>query len=340
MRIGEYITKRLAYAVLVIILVSMVTFTVARILPADPARTWVGPRATVDQLQKAHEILGLDRPLPVQYLRYVGSLLRGDLGTSIVSRHAISIDLRTFLPATMELVFFAMLLAVIIGIPIGVISGSRRDKWFDHVSRIFSVAGTSMPTFWLGVLLILFFYGQLELLPIGGRVDRDILIYHPIEQITGFHLIDAALTGNWDAWKNALVHIILPGVTLALYDIGLTIRMTRSNMIEVLSEKYILAARAAGLPNRTVIFKLALRNAIIPTLNLLGLGFVYALTGAIVVEVIFTWPGLGNYVTNAILSADFPVIMAVTLIVTVLYVFINLAIDLLQSVVDPRVVLD
>jgi peptide/nickel transport system permease protein len=148
------------------------------------------------------------------------------------------------------------------------------------------------------------------------------------------------LSGNWEGLKSVVLHLILPGFTLALYDIGLTIRMTRSNMIEVLSEKYILAARAAGLPNRMIIFKYALRNAIIPTLNLLGLGFVYALTGAIVVEVIFTWPGMGSYVTDAILAADFPVIMAVTLIVTVLYVFINLIIDLLQTVIDPRVVLE
>jgi peptide/nickel transport system permease protein len=240
----------------------------------------------------------------------------------------------------MELVFFAMLLAVVIGIPVGVIAGSRRNSWFDHAARVFSIAGTSVPSFWLGLLLILLFFSKLELLPIGSRVSREIILYHPIEPITGFYILDSILTGNWTALKSVLTHIILPGVTLALYDIGLTIRMTRSNMIEVLSEKYILSARAAGLPNQMVIFKYALRNAIIPTLNLLGLGFVYALTGAIVVEVIFTWPGMGSYVTQAILAADFPVIMAVTLIVTVLYVFINLLIDLLQTVVDPRVVLE
>lgn len=340
MRRGEYVIKRLALAVLVIVSVSIITFVVARVLPADPARTWVGPRATAEQLKRAHELLGLDLPIPVQYARYVGSLLRGDLGISIVSRHAILFDLKSYLPATMELVCFSIFLAVAIGIPVGVIAGSRRNSWFDHASRVFSIAGTAMPAFWLGVLLILLFYGKLGMLPIGGRVDREITLYHPIQSITGFHTVDALLTGNWVAWKSAMVHIVLPGVTLALYDIGLTIRMTRSNMIEVLSEKYILAARASGLPNRTIIFRLALRNAIIPTLNLLGLGFVYALTGAIVVEVIFSWPGMGNYVTSAILSADFPVIMAVTLIVTVLYVFINLAIDLLQTVVDPRIALE
>lgn len=340
MRRGEYILKRLGLAVLVIISVSIITFIIARIVPSDPARTWVGPRATAEQIAKATQKLGLDLPLPMQYLRYMGDLLRGDLGVSIQSRHPILLDLRVYLPATMELVFFSMSLAIFIGIPIGVTAGSKRNTWFDHVSRVLSIAGTSMPTFWLGLLLILLFFSKLHLLPIGGRVSREIILYHPVQQITGFHLVDTLLTGNWIAFKDALIHIILPGVTLALYDIGLTIRMTRSNIIEVLSEKYILAARAAGLPNRIVIFRLALRNAIIPTLNLLGLGFVYALTGAIVVEVIFTWPGMGNYVTKAILAADFPVIMAVTLFVTVLYVFINLAIDLLQTAIDPRVALE
>jgi peptide/nickel transport system permease protein len=340
MRRGEYILRRLILAVVVIISVSIITFVVARVIPADPARRWVGPRATADQIAQAREKLGLDLPLPMQYLRYIGDLLRGDIGVSIQSHNPIVYDLRTRLPATMELVIFSMTLAVFIGIPVGVIAGSRRNSWVDHTSRVFSIAGTSMPAFWLGLLLILLFFSKLELLPLGGRVDREIILYHPIDKITGFYLIDSVVTGNWIALKSALIHLILPGVTLSLYDIGLTIRMTRSNMIEVLSEKYILAARAAGLPNRAIIFKYALRNAIIPTLNLIGLGFVYALTGALVVEVIFTWPGMGKYVTDAILAADFPVIMAVTLIVTVLYVFINMAIDLLQTVIDPRVVLE
>jgi len=340
MRKGEYVLKRLALAVLVIISVSIVTFVVARVVPSDPARMWVGPRATAEQIEMARQKLRLDLPLPMQYVYYMGDLLRGDLGVSIQSRRPIVQDLRTYLPATMELVFFAMALAVFIGIPVGVIAGAKRNSWFDHTSRVLSIAGTSMPAFWLGLLLILLFFGKLELLPIGGRVDREIVLYHPIQPITGFHLVDTVLTGNWTALKSALIHIILPGITLAFYDIGLTVRMTRSNMIEVLSEKYILTARAFGLPERTVVFRLALRNAIIPTLNLLGLGFVYALTGAIVVEVIFTWPGMGSYVTDAVLAADFPVIMAVTLIVTVFYVFINLVIDLLQTVVDPRVALE
>jgi peptide/nickel transport system permease protein len=340
MRRVEYIIRRLILAVVVIISVSIITFIIARVVPSDPARQWVGPRATADQIAAATEKLGLDLPLYEQYFLYIGDLIKGDLGDSIRSHNPISFDLRVYLPATMELVLFAMLLAVVIGIPLGVLTGSRRNTWFDHAGRFFSIVGTSMPSFWLGLLLILFFSSKLGWLPLGGRVSREVLLYYPIERVTGFYVIDSILMGNWVALKSALHHLILPAFTLALYDIGLTTRMTRSNMIEVLSEKYILAAKASGLPNRMIMFKYALRNAIIPTLNLLGLGFVFAITGAIVVEVIFTWPGLGSYVTDAVLAADFPVIMAVTLIVTVMYVFINLAIDLTQTVIDPRVELE
>jgi peptide/nickel transport system permease protein len=191
----------------------------------------------------------------------------------------------------------------------------------------------------LGLLLQLLFFSKLGLLPLGGRVDNTISLYHPIQQITGFHLIDTVVTGNWPAFHNSVVHIILPAFTLAAYATGLTIRMTRSTMIEVLEERYIAAARAAGIPERTVLFRSALKNAIIPTLTVVSLSFVYSLTGAILVEVIFSWPGLGRYVTEAVLGVDFPVIMAVTLVVTVLYVLVNLLIDLLQGYLDPRVTL-
>ena len=335
----EYIVRRLALAVLVLFSVSVVTFVIARIVPSDPAALWVGPRPTPEQIAQARRELGLDQPLYVQYLRYVGALLRGDLGVSVKTHQPILEDLRIYLPATLELVLFGMFMAVAIGIPLGVLAGAWRNSLLDHGSRLVAVAGVSMPTFWLGLLLQLLFFGKLGLLPLGGRVAREISLYSPVEPVTGFYLIDTVITGNWTAFKNALVHLILPAFTLASYAIGLTIRMTRSTMIEVLQEKYIVAARAAGLPERTVLFRLALKNAIVPTLTVLGLSFVYSLTGAILVEVIFSWPGLGTYVTDAILNVDFPVIMAVTLVVTVFYVFINLFLDLLQAVLDPRVTL-
>jgi len=339
MRKWEYIVRRLALAVLVLFSVSVITFIIARVVPSDPAAAWVGPRPTQEQIAQARRKLGLDQPLYVQYLRYVSSLLRGDLGVSVKTHQPILQDLKTYLPATMELVLFGMLMAITIGIPLGVLSGAKRNSLLDHASRLVAIAGVSMPTFWLGLLLQLLFFGKLGWLPLGARVDRDISLYNPVQQITGFYLIDTLLTGNWVALKDSLIHLILPAFTLATYAIGLSIRMTRSTMIEVLEEKYIMAARAAGLPERTILFRLALKNAITPTLTVLGLSFVYSLTGAILVEVIFSWPGLGTYVTNAVLNVDFPVIMAVTLVVTVFYVFINLFLDLLQAALDPRVTL-
>jgi len=257
----------------------------------------------------------------------------------VESHQPILTDLKTYLPATLELVVTGMIMAVLIGIPLGVLSGAKKDSLLDHTSRLLAVAGVSVPTFWMGLLLQLFFFGKLGLLPIGSRVDREISLYHPVQQITGFYLIDSLVSGNWPALRSTLAHLILPAFTLGTYAIGLTIRMTRSTMIEVLEEGYITAARAAGIPERTILFRLALKNAIIPTLTVLALSFVYSLTGAILVEVIFAWPGLGNYVTRAVLSLDFPVIMAVTLVVTVFYVFINLSMDLLQALLDPRVTL-
>jgi len=335
----EYILRRLVMALLVLISVSVVTFLIARVVPSDPAAAWVGPRPTPEQIAKAKEQLGLDEPLYVQYLVYMRGLLRGDLGNSIKTRQPITTDLRSFLPATLELVVAGMVMAVLIGIPLGVLSGAFKGSLLDHATRLFSIAGVSMPTFWLGLLLQLLFFSRLGLLPLAGRISTEVALYHPVEQITGFYLIDTAVTGNWVAFKDALIHIILPAFTLATYPIALSIRMTRSKMIEVLGEKYILAARVSGIPERVILFVLALKNAIVPTITVLGLSFVYSLTGALLVEVIFSWPGLGTYVTNAVLSIDFPVIVSVTLVVTVFYVFINLFLDLVQAMLDPRVTL-
>lgn len=335
----EYVIRRLVMAVFVLISVSIITFAIARVVPSDPAAAWVGPHPTKEQIAKTREKLGLDHPLYEQYLRYARGLLRGDLGNSIKTHQPITTDLKTFLPATLELVLVGMLMAVVIGLPLGVLSGAKKGSLLDHLTRLVSIAGVSMPTFWLGLLFQLFFFGQLKILPLARRLSTEVSLYHPVEQVTGFHLIDTAVAGNWVAFKDALVHLILPAFTLAIYAIGLTIRMTRSTMIEVLNEKYILAARVAGIRERVVLFVLALKNAIIPTITVLGLSFVYSLTGAILVEVIFAWPGLGSYVTNAVLNIDFPVIVSVTLVVTVFYVVINLLLDLAQAMLDPRITL-
>jgi peptide/nickel transport system permease protein len=333
----EYILRRLVMALFVLASVSVLTFFIARVVPSDPAAAWVGPHPTREQIDRVTELLGLDRPLYEQYLRYMDGLLHGNLGTSIITHQPIVKDIKTYLPATLELVLAAMFIAVVIGLPLGVLSGARRGSWLDHSTRLGAVAGVSIPTFWLGLILQLIFFGWLGILPLSGRSSTAVALFNPVEKVSGFYLFDAAVTGNWTAFWDGLRHLVLPAFTLASFAIGLTIRMTRSTMIETLSERYILAARAAGIPERTVLFVLTLKNAIIPTITLLGLTFVYSLTGAILVEVIFDWPGLGSYVTSAVLSLDFPVIVSVTLIVTMFYVVVNLLLDLSQAVLDPRI---
>ena len=332
----SYFFRRLFLALIVIMGVMVITFFISRILPADPVRLFVGARARPDVIEATRQELGLDQPLPVQFVSYVGSVLQGDFGTSFRTKRPILDDLKVFVPATLELVILSMILAVAIGIPVGVIGAAYRGTAIDQLSRIVTIAGVSVPSFWLALILQLLFFGVLEWLPLGGRLSRELAITNAIPSITGFYIIDGILAGNWEAWRDAIWHLILPTFVLATYPISLTARMTRASMLEVLSETYIMAAEAAGLSRREILFKLALKNAIIPTLTVLGLVFAFSITGAILVEIVFSWPGLGTYVTESILAADFPVVMAVTLIVTVIYVTINLAVDLLQSSLDPR----
>jgi peptide/nickel transport system permease protein len=335
----DYLFRRLVMAVFVLISVSVITFFIARVIPSDPAAAWVGSHPTPDQIAKARVQLGLDLPLWEQYLRFMKDLLHGNFGISVRSHQPILNDIKIYLPATLELVVAALIIAIIIGIPFGVLSGAKKGSWLDHLTRLVAVAGVSLPVFWLGLILQLVFFSRLGILPIGGRVSNEVALYHPIQVHTGFYLVDSLITGNWYGFRDAFMHILLPAFALAAFDIGLIIRMTRSSMVEVLSEKYILAARAAGISERTVLFILALKNAIIPTITVVGLSFVYSLTGAILVELIFSWPGLGSYVTSAVLSIDFPVIVSVTLVVTVFYVIINLILDLVQAALDPRITL-
>jgi peptide/nickel transport system permease protein len=237
----------------------------------------------------------------------------------------------------MELVIVATLLALVVGVPVGVLGAAGRGRLFDQLSRVISIAGVSMPAFWLALLLQLTFFLWLGWLPLGGRLSQQIQLANPIETVTGFNLLDAAITGNWVAWRDAAIHTIMPAVVLATYPISLSIRMTRASMVDVLSETYITAARAAGLTEREVLFKLALKNAIVPTLTMMGLLFAYSITGAVLVEIVFTWPGMGSYMTDAILYGDIYVLFAVTLVVTVIYILINLVVDFIQAALDPRI---
>lgn len=332
-----YLIRRLVLAIFVVIGVLAITFIISRLVPSDPARLFTGPRASKEKIEETRERFGLNKPIPAQFVNYVKSTIRGDFGISFKTKTAILTDLKIFLPATLELVILSLLLAVVIGIPIGVYSGAHWGKKFDLLGRVLTISGVSIPSFWLALILQLVFFSWLGWLPMGGRLSREFLIFEPIQHITGFNLIDAAITGHWEAWKDALIHIIMPAIVLAVYPICLISRMMRGSIIEVLTQDYVTAARAGGLPERLVLFRFALKNAIAPTLTVISLVFAYSISGSVLIEIVFNWPGLGKYITDAIINADFPVVLAVTLIVTVIYVLINLFVDLIQAVIDPRI---
>jgi len=333
----EYLIRRLGSGVFVILGVLSVTFIISRVVPGDPARLYLGPRANVEKIEEVREELGLNDPLLEQFARYVTNTLRGEFGYSFFTKRLIIDDLKIRFPATMELVILSMLITLLVGVPVGVLGAARRGNLFDKASRIITISGVSIPVFWLALLMQLLFFLYLDWLPLSGRLSREVLINHPIETTTGFHLIDAAITGNWIAWKDALLHLVMPVITLAVYPISLVVRMTRASMIDVLSETYVEAARASGLSERKILFKLALKNGIIPTLTVMGLLFAYSIIGAVLVEIIFSWPGMGTYMTDAILNSDIYVLFGVTIVITVIYIFINLLIDFIQALLDPRV---
>ncbi|MBW1778640.1 MAG: ABC transporter permease, partial [Deltaproteobacteria bacterium] len=290
-----------------------------------------------EQIAQVREKLGLDRPLLLQFGYYLRDLLRGDLGVSLRTHRPVLAGIIDHLPASLELMFAAILLAMLVGVPLGVISAKKENTAIDHFSRLLAVASTSLPSFWLAMIFQILFFRWLDLFPIGGRLDTVVGLIHPIEKITGFYLFDALITGNWSAFKDALMHLFLPAITLAAYSTGIITRMTRSTMLEVLREDYITTARSVGTSEVEILFVQALRNAIGPTLTAAGLCFAFMLTGTFFIELIFFWPGLGTYTTNAILLNDYPVIMGVTLLMAVFYVTVNLLVDLLIAVVDPRI---
>jgi len=332
-----YVGRRLALLVFVLIGLSIITFTLARIVPSDPAAVYLGPRPRPEQIAEVRIKLGLDKPVYVQYAYYLRDLLHGDLGTSIRTHQPVLKSILRFLPASFELMLTAIILALIIGTLLGVASAQKENTLIDHADRLFAVTGVSLPAFWLGLLFQLLFFRCLGILPLGGRIDIYVSLFSPIKHITGFYVIDSLITGNWVAFKSSILHLILPGITLAAYSTGIIMRMTRATMLEVNREDYIVAARAAGIPERTVVFKYALKNAMAPTLTTAGLAFASMLTATFFIETIFYWPGVGTYTVKSILLNDYPVIMAVTLVGALLYVLVNLVVDLVLVFLDPRI---
>ncbi len=317
--------------------ISAITFTLSRVVPGDPARLAAGLEAREDQVQRLRRELGLDQPLPVQYLRYVRGLLAGDLGRSIFNQQPVRDNLARFFPATFELAAASLVLALALGIPLGVISAVHKDRSIDLLNRVAALLGIAFPVFWIGIILLLIFYFKLGWFPGGGRVDPSLLLAHPVPPVTGLLTLDALITRNWAVMGNALWHLVLPAVCLSLSPLARVMRMTRATMAEVLTEAFVNTARAKGLSERRVVYKHALKNAMIPTITLIGIATGYLLGGSVLVETIFSWPGLGRYAFEAITLLDFQAIMGITLLATVIFVTVNLAVDVLYVSLDPRI---
>jgi len=336
----RFILRRVTWLIFVLLGLCAITFILSRVVPGDPAALYLGPRAKAEQVEMVRIQLGLDQPLYVQFLYYLRDLTQGNLGESLRTHRPVMVGIMDHLPASLELMFGAIMVALFVGIPLGVISAKKENTAIDHFNRLFAVASISLPSFWLAMILQIIFFRLLGILPIGGRLDTVVGLVNPIVKITGFYIIDALVTGNWPALKDAVWHLILPTMTLAAYSTGLIARMTRSTMLEVLREDYITTARSLGVSEKEILFVQGLRNALAPTLTTAGLCFAYMLIGTFYIELIFFWPGIGKYITNAILLNDYPVIMGVTLLMAFFYVVVNLIVDVLIALVDPRIRLE
>jgi len=333
MRFVGFVARRLVGIAAVMIGVSVITFAISHLVPADPAIAALGDHASAEQIAAFRSEYHLDRPLPEQYLTYVGGILRGDLGRSIRTRREVVADLAEAFPATLELSLAALLVAIVVGIPSGVWSAVSRGRLPDYLVRVLSLVGGSLPVFWLGLIVIGLGYYQLGWFPGGGRID---LFVPPPPARTGLYVLDSLLAGDIVALASALRHLVLPALTLGYFSTAVIARMTRSSMLEVLGQDYMRTARAKGLQERIVVLRHGLRNALIPTVTIIGLTFGSLLSGAVLTETIFSWPGLGRYATASAVSLDFPAVLGVTLLAAVVYPVANLAVDVAYFWLDPR----
>lgn len=328
-----YIGKRMAFLIVMLVGLLVITFLISHVAPGDPASLAAGPDAPPEMVEQIRHEYGLDKPLPVQFVLYLEGILHGQLGQSVRTGHSVTEDLSEFFPATFELVTVSMLIAILLGIPLGMLSAVKQNHWFDHAARIVSVSGVAVPMFWLGLMLQLAFALALGWLPLSGRLG---IMSAPPDPVTHLYLIDSLLAGQWDVFRDALSHIILPAVTLCLPALASIIRVNRAEMIEALGQDYIVNARAQGIgPFRTVAVY-ALKNAFLPTLAMIGLRYGWMLGGTILVESVFDWPGIGLYATQSAIAQDFQPIMGVTLLIGANFMIANLLVDLAYIWLDPR----
>jgi peptide/nickel transport system permease protein len=331
--VRRYAIRRSLTVVPVLLGVSVLVFSFVHMIPGDPALTMLGERATPEKVAEVRARLGLDRPIWQQYVLYFGNILHGDLGVSVVRGDPVTTDLLRRFPATVELALAAIVLAIAFGIPIGIGSAVWRNSLVDSLARLGALTGVSMPIFWLGLMLAWFFGVQLRVLPTGFRLESGTTFV----PWTNFVMLDATLQGNWSALADALRHLVLPAVALATIPLAIIARMTRASMLDVLSREYIRTAEAKGLSRRAVILRHALRNALLPVLTVIGLQVGHLLAGAILTETIFSWPGIGLWVYEAIEARDYAIVQGASLFIAVIVVAVNLVTDLLYAAVDPRI---
>src|SRR5271168_4621252 len=332
------ISRRLVTVIPTLIGVIIVTFLLTRVLPGDPAVYFAGPAATPDSIADIRKSLGLDKPLPEQFLRYVDDLAHGNLGNSLATGRPVISEIVSRLPASAELTLFGLIIAMVIAIPLGILAAVKQGSWIDHLCRVVATAGVSLPVFFTGLLLVYIFYFKLGWSPAPiGRLDA---FATAPRDITGFYLIDSLMSGDFETFRAAFSQLILPAVTLAVFSLAPITRMTRASMLAVLSSEFIRTARASGLNDRTVILTYAFRNAMLPVVTTLGMVFSFLLGANVLVEKVFAWPGIGSYAVEALLQSDFAPVQGFVLTMAVLYVALNLMIDMLYTVIDPRVRLE
>jgi peptide/nickel transport system permease protein len=335
MRLLRYVLRRLLLLIPVLIGSLFIAFLLTRIVPGDPIQRVAGPYASDEEVQRLREEANLDEPFYVQFVLYLSDLVQGDLGYSFFTGQPVKSDLSIRFPATFELIFYGMLLAILLAVPLGITSAVQRGKPIDHFARVFSVLGVSVPVFWIGLVLLTIFYRKLEWLP--GPTGRLPIGMDEPGKITGLYTIDALLRGQWNtAWEAARA-LVLPVVTIGVTAMAPIARMTRSTMIDALDSDYVRTARSLGIPKRVIVMHHALKNAILPVLTLIAAVFGFLIGGEVLVEIIFSWNGLGLYSYNAILNSDFPAIQGFILLVTAIYIFIYLAVDVITALIDPRV---
>jgi len=312
----------------------LITFLIGRVMPIDPVIAIVGDHAPPDVVARVRVELGLDRPLPVQFGIYLLRLLHGNLGRSVMTTHTVTQDIATYFPATFELATAAILLALVIGIPAGVIAAARQGSRFDHFVRVVSLAGQSIPVFVLGLIFLLVFYAKLGIAPGTGQID--VMYDGMVPRVTGMMVVDAMIAGQWDVVRDALAHLALPALVLAYFSLAYITRMTRAFMLDALAGEYIVTARAKGLSGARILWRHAFANIAVPLVTVIALAYAGLLEGAVLTETVFSWPGIGLYLTVSLLNADMDAVLGATLVIGLIYVILNLLADLSYHVLDPR----